>query len=239
MCHLTASALALQQAIPNGCATKALPPSQRLRLGLKALAGIQAITDLADEADVSRKFVYRQCAIADRALSDAFAPHQADDYVLFHIPVTKEWLRQLVLGLDRKNVAGFESHQFRTAPFARDLQVMGKAAEKGKERWVLRRLELVSLLKFEKPAVYVSDQLPRMEDLQNAPKRGLASFEEKALKSLFEGEDLITEATPNRIRMMGSLRASKQCLECHQGERGALLGGFSYELLRDPAIALR
>ena len=99
MCHPIPTARSLQQAIPNGCAAKALPPSQRLRIGLQALAGTQAITDLADEADVSRKFVYRQCAIADQALNEAFAPQPADDQVLFHVPVTKDWLRQLVLGL--------------------------------------------------------------------------------------------------------------------------------------------
>ena len=45
---------------------------------------------------------------------------------------------------------------------------------------------------------------------------------------------VVVEATTNRIRMLGSLRASKQCLECHRGHYGALLGAFSYELLRDP-----
>jgi hypothetical protein len=91
--------LALQQAIPNGCPAKALPPSQRQHMALQALAGTQSITDLADEADVSRKFVYQQTVIADRALGDAFAPQAADDEVLFWLPVTKRWLSQLYLGL--------------------------------------------------------------------------------------------------------------------------------------------
>jgi hypothetical protein len=99
VCYPTSAVVSLQQAIPNGCPAKALPPSQRLQIGLEALAGTQSITDLAEEFDVSRKFVYRQCAIADRALDDAFAPPQADDQVLFHLPVTKPWLRQLILGL--------------------------------------------------------------------------------------------------------------------------------------------
>lgn len=33
-----------------------------------------------------------------------------------------------------------------------------------------------------------------------------------------------------------SLRASKQCLQCHKVQRGELLGAFTYELQRDPAI---
>jgi hypothetical protein len=99
MAYPTAATLALQQAIPNGCPAKTLPPSQRLQIGLQALAQTQTVTELADEFDTSRKFVYRQVAIADRALDEAFAPQQPDDEVLFCLPVTKKWLRQLILGL--------------------------------------------------------------------------------------------------------------------------------------------
>ena len=31
-------------------------------------------------------------------------------------------------------------------------------------------------------------------------------------------------------RMLGSLRAAKQCLDCHTASRGDLLGAFSYAL---------
>lgn len=99
MCYPTAAVLSLQQAIPHGCPAKAMPPSQRLQMGLQALVGTQSITDLADEADVSRTFVYRQSAIAARAVRDAFAPQHVDDQVLFYLPVTKQWLRQFMLAL--------------------------------------------------------------------------------------------------------------------------------------------
>jgi hypothetical protein len=95
----TPAVAALQQAIPNSCPAKALPPSQRLQIGLQALAGTKTITALADECDSSRKFVYRQVAIAQSALTDAFESPAADDKVLFHLPVTKAWLRQATLGL--------------------------------------------------------------------------------------------------------------------------------------------
>jgi hypothetical protein len=80
---------------------KALPPGQRQNLAVAALAGARPVTDLADEARVSRQFVYRQAAKADHALRDAFgpAPPAAARRVLFHLPVTKDWLRQLTLGL--------------------------------------------------------------------------------------------------------------------------------------------
>src|SRR5580658_10382024 len=99
MCYPTPAVLAVQQAIPNGCPAKPLPPGQRQHIGVQALARTQSITDLADTFNVSRKFVYQQSAIADRALGDAFADPAADGQVLFHLPVTKSWLRQLTLGL--------------------------------------------------------------------------------------------------------------------------------------------
>src|SRR5439155_4722068 len=70
VCHLTPSVRSLQQAIPHSCPAKALKPSQRLTMGLQALAGTQSITGLADAFDVSRKYVYRQAATAQAALQD-------------------------------------------------------------------------------------------------------------------------------------------------------------------------
>jgi hypothetical protein len=100
VCHLTPTVLSLQQAIPNSCPAKALLASQRLTIGLQAVAGTQTITGLADEFEVSRKFVYQQAATAKSALHDAFtASASADDEVLFHLPVTKAWLRQATLCL--------------------------------------------------------------------------------------------------------------------------------------------
>lgn len=99
MCHSIPAVRAVQQAIPNTCTAKTLAPSQRLSLGVQALAGHQSITDLADQADVSRKFVYQQRDRAHAALNDAFASTQPDDQVLFHLPITKNWLKQAALAL--------------------------------------------------------------------------------------------------------------------------------------------
>jgi hypothetical protein len=76
-----------------------LPLQARQQLALDALAG-QSVSDLADQHQVSRKFVYQQLGHAHAALDQAFAP-PADQppQVLFWLPVTKPWLRQLVLGL--------------------------------------------------------------------------------------------------------------------------------------------
>ena len=55
---------------------------------------------MAEQADTSRKFVYRQIDIAQQALEQAFAtPAEDDAEILFHLPVTKKWLRMNVVSL--------------------------------------------------------------------------------------------------------------------------------------------
>jgi hypothetical protein len=54
---------------------------------------------LAREHDVSRKFLYQQAHAAQDALTRAFNPEPQTEKVLYSLPVTKAWLRQLVLAL--------------------------------------------------------------------------------------------------------------------------------------------
>ena len=81
------------------CPAKALDPSQRQHLAIAALEGTRPISDLAAEHQVSLEFVYQQADKADQALRSAFDPEVPDNRVLFYLPVTKAWLRQLVLAL--------------------------------------------------------------------------------------------------------------------------------------------
>lgn len=82
------------------CPAKRLATAQRQDLAVQALAGTDTITALAEQADVSRKFVYRQIIIAQQALAQAFRPPPlGDDHVLFYLPVTHRWLGQVVLAL--------------------------------------------------------------------------------------------------------------------------------------------
>jgi hypothetical protein len=130
---------------------------------------------------------------------------------------------------DLDHVAGFQVHQFSDTP-----QVEKPPEEK--HRWLIQNLELVSLLKHKKPAVYLSDYLPRMDQLRHALTRPLDAFEKSALVALRQGEDLKVQYSRNHLRMLGSLRAVRQCLECHQAPRGDLLGAFSYKLRREPLL---
>ena len=82
----------------------------------------------------------------------------------------------------------------------------------------------------------MSEFLPRMQELSDKATRPLTELEIKGLEQLRAGEDLHVQAQLNTIRMVGALRARKQCIECHQVERGEVLGAFSYELRRVPPL---
>jgi hypothetical protein len=99
MCLCTVASVAAQRQSTNSCPAQALGPQQRQRLAIEALAGTTPITELADQNQVSRRFVYRQHDIAHHALSNAFDPPPADEKILFHLPVTTHWIRQFTLGL--------------------------------------------------------------------------------------------------------------------------------------------
>lgn len=83
----------------NACPAKCMGPTERQDLALQALGGSFTISFLAEQAEVSRKFIYQQVDIAQRALDEAFATPAGDDAVLFHLPVTKRSLRQNTLSL--------------------------------------------------------------------------------------------------------------------------------------------
>ncbi len=118
---------------------------------------------------------------------------------------------------DRRRVAGFQPHGFTKMP--------GPAGA-----WEVARLELVGLLMHDTPVVYVSAKLPRMDDLKGAPTRPLDRFEAAALAALRGGADLHLGDGPDAGRFVGAVRSTSQCAECHEADRGALLGAFAYRL---------
>ncbi len=120
---------------------------------------------------------------------------------------------------DRRHVAGFEGHRFGEVPGSWG-------------RWELQTLELVGLLVADEPRIYVSDHLPRMDGQRDVPTRPLDPFEAVGLETIRGGDDLLIARDGATTRMLGAIRSLKQCVACHGGERGDLLGAFSYTLRR-------
>ncbi|MCA9266035.1 MAG: hypothetical protein KDA60_19380, partial [Planctomycetales bacterium] len=122
----------------------------------------------------------------------------------------------------RRRVSGFLPHAFHQRPPVR------------RDAYVIGQLNLVSLLRFETPRVYLSGQLPRMDQLssQETPTRALDAFETEAIGSLHGATDVVIDYQGRQIRMLGALRADSRCLECHQVARGELLGAFTYRITK-------
>jgi hypothetical protein len=117
---------------------------------------------------------------------------------------------------NRTEVAGFQSHFFRAVPKS--------------DGWQVRTIDLVGLLLHQEPVVYVTANLPRMEELRKAPTRALDDYEAASLKKLQKGETLVVDQSPKGLRMLGAIRATQQCIACHGGDEGEMLGAFAYVL---------
>jgi hypothetical protein len=77
-----------------------LAGEQRQQLALQVLARTEPVTELSARHQVSRKFLYQQADQGEQALAQAFqSPPVHDEEVLFYLPVTRAWLRQVVLAL--------------------------------------------------------------------------------------------------------------------------------------------
>lgn len=88
---------ATSKEISSSCPAKQLTNKQRQHLAEQALSGFDSISELARQHNTSRKFVYQQKTKAEKGIKQAF--HKADSDVLFYLPVTKEWITQVVLAL--------------------------------------------------------------------------------------------------------------------------------------------
>ena len=76
-----------------------LQDTDRRSLAIDMLGQTQSVAKLALANGVSRQFLYRQAHKAETALDEAFIDKEDDAEVLFYLPVTKAWLRKVMLGL--------------------------------------------------------------------------------------------------------------------------------------------
>jgi hypothetical protein len=78
---------------------RTLDPAKRKTVAVEALARTRPVTQIARENDISRKLVYALEGKARQALDEAFAPQKDGADVRCWLPVTKLWLRRMVLEL--------------------------------------------------------------------------------------------------------------------------------------------
>jgi len=85
---------------PYPCSAAQMDCSQRRNLSVQAIRRTESVTHLAQQHQVSRKFVYQQRAKATAAIDQAFELGEPKDQkVLFYLPITKAWIHQFVLSL--------------------------------------------------------------------------------------------------------------------------------------------
>lgn len=102
------------------------------------------------------------------------------------------------------------------------------ALNKDKKHWEAKSIDLIGLVKYDKPVVYSSEKAAETKEVV---KRELDDFEMVALNTLHKGEDLAAHSRDGHIRMLGAVRANASCIKCHDGAKeGDLLGAFSYTL---------
>ena len=148
---------------------------------------------------------------------------KTDDVTDMNARSTADFANQIGFGLvrSRSEVAGFRPHRFSKWPDA-------------PKRWDIKRIDLVGLLLHEQPVVYVGNHLPRMADVGKLATRSLGAFENDGLAAIRKGEELYIRGDQDKLRVIGAMRNFDQCIKCHGGQPGDLLGAFSYVLVRQP-----
>ena len=84
---------------PSLSVASSLHPHQRQQLAVQVLSKQEPITQIAQQEQVSRKFLYQQKAIAEGALNQAFEKEDRENEVLYYLPITQQWIFQLILAL--------------------------------------------------------------------------------------------------------------------------------------------
>jgi hypothetical protein len=85
---------------PSLCPAKTMSSERKKRIGMDVMMNTKTITCLANENNTSRKFIRQQGRSAQEAIDNVFdiGPSSSGD-VLYHLPITKAWITQLVIAL--------------------------------------------------------------------------------------------------------------------------------------------
>lgn len=120
----------------------------------------------------------------------------------------------------REAVSGFLPHRLSKLPVQIEPSPIAVA-----------RVYLVGLVVHKEPVVYLTDKLPTMEKVTQMPTREPDAFEKSGIEALRAGKELHWRGGDRLTRVLGAIRATRQCVVCHSCPRGQLLGAFSYYLV--------
>lgn len=102
--------------------------------------------------------------------------------------------------------------------------------------YVIRSQELIGIAFHTEPAAYAASFITQTMKQVEAAKAGtlkerkLDKFETEALAKLRGGRDLVADEQPEKLRVVGAIRAGSDCMGCHNCKERELLGAFSYTL---------
>ena len=83
----------------NSSVAANLKPEQRKQLFIEMQSSSQTLTAIANREGVSRKFLYQQQQKGNQALEKEFNQPKDESDILYWIPVTKNWIFQVILAL--------------------------------------------------------------------------------------------------------------------------------------------
>ena len=83
----------------NSSVAASLKPEQRKQLFIEMQSSAQTVTGIASREGVSRKFLYQQQQKGNQALEKGFNKPKDESDILYWIPVTKNWIFQVILAL--------------------------------------------------------------------------------------------------------------------------------------------
>ena len=83
----------------NSSVAASLKPEQRKQLFMEMQSSAQTLTAIAKREGVSRSFLYKQQQKGNEALELGFTKPKEESDILYWIPVTKNWIFQVILAL--------------------------------------------------------------------------------------------------------------------------------------------
>jgi hypothetical protein len=97
-----------------------------------------------------------------------------------------------------------------------------------RDTYRLESFDLIGVGKHPDPVAFLGRRHQTVS--LNRQTRALTAFEERAVAELKAGEDVAVEANETGRFVVGALRAQEDCLKCHGGKTGDVLGALSYRL---------